>query len=125
MPSHYPIRDDDAAVIDDPVDHMEPAPDERGDLADALRVLCFWLYSGHDKNKNSRLLTLMLHLGLECDADSYEDVAQICDMTRSNVQLQGKQLERQFGLRYVRSRRDSTRRANARAAALKGRREGA
>ena len=114
MPHHYQIRDDDAATSHHPVDDMEPEADARGDLADALRVVCFWLYSGHDKNKNSRLLTLMLHLGLECDADSYEDVAQICDMTRSNVQLQGKQLENQFGLRYVRSRRDSTRAANKR-----------
>lgn len=114
MPHHYQIRDDDAATEHHPVDDMEPQPDERGDLADALRIVCFWLYSGRDRNGNSRLLTLMLHLGLECDAESYEDVARLCDMTRSNVQLQGKQLEKQFGLRWNRSRRDSTREANKR-----------
>ena len=119
MKAHYPIRDDDAAICDDPVDRIEPEEvDESMERTlDAFRILLAWLLAGRGIGSYaSRLLVLALHLGVECEAENYEQIAQKVGSTRSNVQLQGKQLESMFGLRFRQSRRDSTRRANARAA---------
>lgn len=119
MPTHYQIRDGDAATSFHPVDHMEPLPidDSMERTLDAFRILMAWLLAGRGvEGHASRLLTLALHLDVDCSVSNYEDIAQMVGSTRSNVQLQGKQLESMYGLRFRQSRRDSTRRANARAA---------
>ncbi len=122
MPAHYPIRDDDAATFEHPADTMEPeaVDDSMERTLDAFRILLAWLLAGRGIGSHaSRLLVLALHLDVECGVSNYEDIAQRVGTTRSNVQLQGKQLESMYGLRFRQSRRDSTRRANRRAA-LKG-----
>ena len=122
MPTHYLIRDDDAATFEHPADVMEPeSVDEAMERTmDAFRILLAWLLAGRGVNSHaSRLLTLALHLDVECGVDNYEQIAQLVGTTRSNVQLQGKQLEKAYGLRFRQSRKDSTRLAN-RQAALKG-----
>lgn len=119
MLTHYQIRDDDAATSHHPVDDMEPLPidDSMERTLDAFRILMAWLLAGRGVSSHaSRVLTLALHLDVDCSVSNYEDIAQMVGSTRSNVQLQGKQLEAMFGLRFRQSRRDSTRRANARAA---------
>lgn len=123
MPTHYPIRDDDAATSHHPVDDMEPeaVDDSMERTLDTFRILLAWLLAGRGIGSYaSRLLVLALHLDVECGVSSYEDIAQMVGSTRSNVQLQGKQLEKAYGLRFRQSRRDSTRRANARAARASG-----
>ena len=122
MHTHYPIRDDDAATDRHPVDDIEPTQGDESmeRTLDAFSILLAWLLAGRGINSYaSRLLVLALHLGVECGVESYEEVAQKVGTTRSNVQLQGKQLETMYGLRFKQSRRNSTRRANRRAA-LKG-----
>ena len=122
MLAHYQIRDTDAATSQHPVDAMEPeaVDDSMERTMDAFRILLAWLLAGRGVGSHaSRLLTLALHLDVECGVSNYEDIAQLVGSTRSNVQLQGKMLEKAYGLRFRQSRRDSTRRANARAA-MKG-----
>jgi hypothetical protein len=119
MTHHYQIRDSDASTGQHPVDIIEPLPvdDSTERTADAFRMLLAWLLAGHGVNSYaSRLLTLALHLDVECEVDNYEQIAQLVGSTRSNVQLQGRQLERAYGLRFNQARKDSTRRANARSA---------
>ena len=120
MHSHYQIREDDAATTHHPVDDIEPMPtdDTMERTLDAFRVIFAWILGGYNKPDayTSRLLVLALHLDMECGVGSYEDIAQIVGSTRANVQLQGKDIERRFGLRYNGSRRDSTRLANKRQA---------
>ena len=123
MPTHCQIRDDDAATSHHPVDDMEPIPvdDSMERTLDAFRLLLAWLLAGRGVSSHaSRLLTLALHLDVECGVDNYEQIAQLVGSTRSSVQLQGKMLEKAYGLRFRQSRRDSTRRANARAAVKTG-----
>jgi len=110
MPHHYQIRDDDAAVIDDPVDHMEPAPDERGDLADALVRVVVWQISGGSANKiaaRTMLLATALHVGI--NSLTYEDIASATGVTRAGVQLMARELEDQFGIKTHNARKQETR----------------
>jgi len=110
MPHHYQIRDDDAAVTDDPVDHMEPEADARGDLADALVRVVVWQISGGSANKiaaRTMLLATALHIG--ANALTYEDIAQATGVTRGGVQLMAKELEDQFGIKTHNARKQETR----------------
>ena len=116
------IRDYDQATNHHPVDDIEPESVDYNmeRTMDAFRILLDWLLAGHGVNSHaSRLLVLALHLDVDCSVHNYEQIAQLVGSTRSNVQLQGRQLEKLYGLRFNQSRKDSTRRANRRAA-LKG-----
>ena len=110
MNNHYPIRDDDAATSHHPVDDMEPAPDTRGDLAEALVRVVVWQISGGSPNKiAARTMLLATALRLGTNALTYEDIAQATGITRGGVQLMAKELEDQFGIKTHNARTEGTR----------------
>jgi len=112
MESTYSLRDADAAVEDHPVDHMEPLPDERGDLADALVRVVLWMHSSKEAaNVGARAMVLAVALNLDLEhVASYASIARSAGLTREAVRLMAKELETEFGLRSTNSRTDQTRR---------------
>lgn len=108
----YPLRDDDAAVDDHPVDHMEPIEDERGGLADALVRIVLWMHSSREApNVGARAMVLAIALNLDIEnVASYASIARSAGLTREAVRLMAKELEIEFGLRSNNSRTDATRR---------------
>jgi len=106
----YELRDSDAAVIDDPVDHMEPIEDERGGLADALVRIVAWQLTGPQVNKiGARAMVLATALGIGAKSMTWEDIARASGVTRSAVSLMAMELEDQFGLKSTNTRTERTR----------------
>ena len=113
------IKIEDSPITHHPVDDIEPIPvdDSIERTLDAFRILMAWLLGGHGiRSHASRLLVLALHLDIQCCVTNYEQIAKLVGFTRSNVQLQGRHLEKTYNLRFNQSRTDTTRRANRRAA---------
>lgn len=122
MTHHYQIRDDDASTTHHPVDDMEPLPDSRGDLADALVRVVVWQISGGSSNKiaaRTMLLATALHVGMR-DL-TYEDIASATGITRAGVQLMARELEDQFGIKTHNARKQETRTRCSRAQKLRQR----
>ena len=106
----HELRDSDAAVIDDPVDHMEPIEDERGGLADALVRIVAWQLTGPQVNKiGARAMVLATALGIGAKSMTWEDIARASGVTRSAVSLMAMELEDQFGLKSTNTRTERTR----------------
>ena len=106
----HELRDSDAAVIDDPVDHMEPIEDERGGLADALVRIVAWQLTGPQVNKiGARAMVLATALGIGAKSMTWEDIAIASGVTRSAVSLMAMELEDQFGLKSTNTRTERTR----------------
>jgi hypothetical protein len=106
----YELRGSDAAVIDDPVDHMEPIEDERGGLADALVRIVAWQLTGPQVNKiGARAMVLATALGIGAKSMTWEDIARASGVTRSAVSLMAMELEDQFGLKSTNTRTERTR----------------
>jgi len=110
MPTHYPIRDDDAAVDHHPVDDIEPEADTRGDLAEVLVRVVVWQISGGSPNKiAARTMLLATALRIGTNDLTYEDIAQATGVTRGGVQLMARELEDQFGIKTNNARPERTR----------------
>jgi len=110
MPHHYQIRESDACTPHHPVDDMEPLPDTRGDLAEALVRVVVWQISGGSVNKvAARTMLLATALQIGANALTYEDIAQSTGITRGGVQLMARELEDQFGIKTHNARKQETR----------------
>jgi alkylated DNA nucleotide flippase Atl1 len=107
----YELRGSDAAVIDDPVDHMEPIEDEPRELNDALMRIVLWMHSSKEAaNIGARAMVLAVSLNIDLEhVASYASIARSAGLTREAVRLMAKELEVEFGLRTRNSRTDATR----------------
>lgn len=115
----HPIREHDAADYSHPVDHIEPRPNERTDLADVMMVLVCWM----TKNKNPIHIgarALVLSNALNIDSASFASIGRETGLTREAVRLMARELENEFGLRPNNSRSDATRRRCRNARMQKG-----
>ena len=108
----YQIRDNDAATHHHPVDDIEPLPDTRGDLAEALVRVVIWMHSSKEAvNIGARGMVLATALNLQLEnVSSYADIARASGLSREAIRLMAKELESKFGLRSSNSRSNETRR---------------
>ena len=100
----------------DEVEQDEASFAERVDQ-EALRAVLVpiveWLMKGQGVHRCARLMVLATHLGVRIDdeIDSYSDIARHLGVSRQSVNWIGKQIEQQWGLRYIGGRGDATRNA--------------
>ena len=105
-----PIMNHDAPIYDDPVDQIEPLPDERGDLAGALvRIVVWQVAGGEPKKVAARTLLLATALQLNARNTTYAGIAANTGITRAGVQLMAIELEEQFGIKTLNARKEATR----------------
>ena len=107
--------------FDDELEQHEASVVERVDeetLRAALRPVVEWLLKGQGVHRCARLMVLATHLGVRIDdeIDSYSDIARYLGVSRQSVNWIGKQIEQQWGLRYIGGRTDATRQRSANAA---------
>ena len=109
---HYPIRDDDAATWEHPVDIIEPQDDPPPLLAEALRHVVLWMNRSRNPSKvGARAMVLGQALDLDINGMiTYADIAEASGLSREAVRQMARELEDRFGLRSYNSRSDETRR---------------
>ena len=105
MPKTVPLRPADHAenaVIDDPVDHMEPLPESnRAELAGVMCRLMVWQgIGGTAETITARYMVLCTALGISIGPQivSEADIARATGLTRAAVSLMSNELRDQFGI---------------------------
>jgi hypothetical protein len=103
MPTHIPIRDDDAAIEHHPVDDIEPEPEPMcyGDMGQALIVIIAWMLEAHSaRTIGGRALLLARLLGVEHKHNAnYSRIAEAANVSRESIRQAAAGLEAFAGLR--------------------------
>jgi len=103
MPTHYPIRDDDAATDHHPVDDIEPEEDDAtySDMGQALIFVLTWMLEAHTaRTVGGRALLLARLLGVDHKHNAnYSRIAEEAGVSRESIRQAAAGLEAFAGLR--------------------------
>jgi len=103
MPTHYQIRDDDAAVDHHPVDDIEPEAEGMcyDDMGQALIFIMTWMLEAHTaRTVGGRALLLARLLGVEHKHNAnYSRIAEEAGVSRESIRQAASGLEAFAGLR--------------------------